>query len=46
MMARVRSDLDQMMGILEPLSAEEWGSLIVPHFYMGPVPAFISGEAS
>jgi uncharacterized protein (TIGR03083 family) len=41
MMARVRSDLDQMMGILEPLSAEEWGGLIVPHFYMGPVPAFI-----
>ncbi len=30
-----------MMGILEPLSAEEWGGLIVPHFYMGPVPAFI-----
>jgi uncharacterized protein (TIGR03083 family) len=41
MMARVRSDLDQMMGILEPLSADEWGGLIVPHFYMGPVPAFI-----
>ena len=41
MMARVRSDLDQMMGILEPLSAEDWGGLIVPHFYMGPVPAFI-----
>jgi hypothetical protein len=30
-----------MMGILEPLTAEEWTGLIVPHFYMGPVPAFI-----
>ena len=41
MMARVRKDLDQMMGILEPLGADEWSSMIVPHFYMGPVPAFI-----
>jgi len=41
MMSRVRKDLDQMMGILEPLSEEEWTSMIVPHFYMGPVPAFI-----
>jgi uncharacterized protein (TIGR03083 family) len=41
MMGRVRADLDQMMGILEPLNAEEWTSMIVPHFYMGPVPAFI-----
>ncbi len=41
MMTRVRADLDQMMGILEPLSADEWSSMIVPHFYMGPVPAFI-----
>jgi uncharacterized protein (TIGR03083 family) len=41
MMTRVRANLDQMMGILEPLSEEEWTSMIVPHFYMGPVPAFI-----
>ena len=41
MMGRVRADLDKMMGILEPLTAEEWGGLIVPHVYMGPVPAFI-----
>ncbi len=40
MMARVRQDLDHMMGILQPLSADEWSSMIVPHFYMGPVPAF------
>ena len=41
MMTRVRADLDKMMGILEPLSEEEWTTMIVPHFYMGPVPAFI-----
>jgi uncharacterized protein (TIGR03083 family) len=41
MMTRVRADFDKMMGILEPLSEEEWTSMIVPHFYMGPVPAFI-----
>src|SRR5215831_2203926 len=41
MMSRVRKDFEQMMGILGPLNAEEWTSMIVPHFYMGPVPAFI-----
>jgi uncharacterized protein (TIGR03083 family) len=41
MMGRIRTDLDKMMGILEPLTEEEWGGLIVPHSYMGPVPAFI-----
>jgi uncharacterized protein (TIGR03083 family) len=39
-MDRVRGDLDKMIGILEPLSADEWTGLIVPHFYMGPLPAF------
>jgi uncharacterized protein (TIGR03083 family) len=41
LIARARADLDRMMGILEPLTAEEWTGLIVPHSYMGPVPAFI-----
>jgi uncharacterized protein (TIGR03083 family) len=41
MMARVRADLDQMMGILEPLTPDEWGGLLVTHAYMGPVPAFV-----
>jgi uncharacterized protein (TIGR03083 family) len=41
MMARVRADLDRMMGILQPLTAEEWGGMMVPHAYMGPVPAFV-----
>ncbi len=39
-MERIRADLDKMMGILEPLTAEEWTGFIVPHFYMGPLPAF------
>lgn len=41
MMSRARADLDKMMGILEPLTAEEWTGMIVPHAYMGPVPAFV-----
>jgi uncharacterized protein (TIGR03083 family) len=41
LMARARADFERMMGILEPLSAQEWSGLIVPHYYMGPVPAFI-----
>ncbi|HUD40316.1 MAG TPA: maleylpyruvate isomerase family mycothiol-dependent enzyme [Streptosporangiaceae bacterium] len=41
MMTRVRSDFEKMLGILEPLNEEEWTTMIVPHFYMGPVPAFI-----
>jgi hypothetical protein len=28
------------MGILQPMGPEEWSGFIVPHFYMGPVPAF------
>ncbi len=41
MLARARADLDKMMGILQPLTEEEWGGLIVSHAYMGPVPAFV-----
>jgi uncharacterized protein (TIGR03083 family) len=40
MMARVRSDFEQMMSIEEALTEKEWSELIVPHFYMGPLPAF------
>lgn len=39
-MQRLRNDLDKLMGILEPLSGQEWSEFIVPHFYMGPVPAY------
>jgi len=41
LLSRARADLDKMMGILEPLTADEWTSMIVPHAYMGPVPAFV-----
>jgi len=41
MIDRARADLDKMMGILEPLTADEWTGFIVPHSFMGPVPAFI-----
>ncbi len=40
MMDRIRTDLAKMMGILEPLTKQEWEGLIVDHYYMGPVPAF------
>ena len=41
MLSRARADLDKMMGILEPLTADEWTGMLVPHAYMGPVPAFV-----
>ena len=40
MVERLRTDFDKMMGILESLTPEDWTGLQVPHFYMGPVPAF------
>ena len=40
MVDRLRTDFDKMMGIFESLTPEDWTGLIVPHFYMGPVPAF------
>jgi uncharacterized protein (TIGR03083 family) len=40
LLARLRTDLDKMMDILESLSEDEWSSLQVPHKFMGPLPAF------
>ncbi len=40
MLGRLRTDLDKLIGILQPMSPEEWTGFMVPHFYMGPVPAF------
>ncbi len=40
LMARIRKDFDEMTAILEPLTEEEWTGLVVPHTYMGPLPAF------
>jgi uncharacterized protein (TIGR03083 family) len=40
LMDRLKADFDKMMGILAPLSADEWSGKMVSHAYMGPVPAF------
>ena len=37
---RLRADFAKMMEISEALGPEEWGGLMVPHKYMGPLPAF------
>jgi uncharacterized protein (TIGR03083 family) len=36
---RLRSARDRMLGIAAGLTDEEWASLLVPHKYMGPLPA-------
>jgi hypothetical protein len=40
MIHRLRDDFEQMMTVFEGLSAEDWTGLVVPHPFMGPVPAF------
>ena len=40
MVDRLRTDFAKMMDIFEGLTPEDWTGLMVPHFYMGPVPAF------
>jgi uncharacterized protein (TIGR03083 family) len=40
LLQRLRGDYDQMMAIFEGLTPEEWTGLMVPHPFMGPVPAF------
>jgi uncharacterized protein (TIGR03083 family) len=40
MLARLDKDRSEMLAIIENLSADEWGGFIVPHKYMGPLPAF------
>jgi uncharacterized protein (TIGR03083 family) len=37
---RLRTDLDTMMETFEALTEDEWTTLLVPHFYMGPLPSF------
>jgi uncharacterized protein (TIGR03083 family) len=37
---RLRTDFDKMMGIMQGLSEKDWTELLVPHFYMGPLPSF------
>ncbi len=37
---RLRGDFDKMMETFDALTADDWTNLLVPHFYMGPLPAF------
>ncbi|PZG04246.1 maleylpyruvate isomerase family mycothiol-dependent enzyme [Nonomuraea aridisoli] len=37
---RLRADFERMQDILRGLAEDEWDGLIVPHFYMGPLPAY------
>ena len=40
LVARARADFERMMETFEALTDEDWTDLQVPHFYMGPLPAF------
>ena len=37
---RARADYARFAGILDGLDEQDWTGLVVPHFYMGPLPAF------
>jgi len=37
---RAKTDFDKIMEIFDALGPDEWAGLTVPHFYMGPLPAF------
>jgi uncharacterized protein (TIGR03083 family) len=37
---RLRADFDKIMETFAALTEEDWTGLLVPHFYMGPLPAF------
>jgi uncharacterized protein (TIGR03083 family) len=39
-LSRLRSDFTRMMSIAGELDEREWAGLIVPHKFMGPLPAF------
>jgi uncharacterized protein (TIGR03083 family) len=39
LLARLRSDLDRMLGIVYDLTDAEWNGLLVPHPSLGPLPA-------
>jgi uncharacterized protein (TIGR03083 family) len=39
LLGRLRDDSSQMMNVFRGLSAEDWTGLLVPHSFMGPLPA-------
>lgn len=40
LLERLRGDFDVMMAVFAALGAEDWTGLMVPHPFMGPIPAF------
>jgi uncharacterized protein (TIGR03083 family) len=40
LVARLRGDFAKMMETFEALTEDDWSNLLVPHFYMGPLPSF------
>jgi len=40
LLARLDKDRAEMLAFIEGLDAEAWGGFLVPHKYMGPLPAF------
>ncbi|HEY2813826.1 MAG TPA: maleylpyruvate isomerase family mycothiol-dependent enzyme [Acidimicrobiales bacterium] len=40
MLQRLEKDRAEMLAMIEGLDADAWGGFIVPHKYMGPLPAF------
>jgi uncharacterized protein (TIGR03083 family) len=39
-LSRLRADFAKLMEMINALGPDEWGGLLVPHKYMGPLPAF------
>ena len=39
LLARLRAAREKMFGIVDELTDEEWSGMMVPHRYMGPLPA-------
>lgn len=40
LMERVRTDFEKMADMLTALGPADWEGLMVPHYYMGPLPAY------
>ena len=40
LLARLEKDRAEMLAFMEGLDEERWGSFMIPHKYMGPLPAF------
>ena len=41
LLARLRDDFERFYAIMDAFTEDEWTNLMIPHFYMGPLPAFI-----